>query len=109
MEFYNSFRKVVTFLFRCKELENSIEQLQDEYESTEDYWTQKLEEERSLFDAEQKQNDQKYSELVNKIVEYEEMIKEEAAVKQRLDTIEENDSLEKQVSLVLVLEVFINF
>lgn len=90
---------MLIFLFRCQELETSIEQLQEEYETTENYWTLKLEEERSLFDAEQKQNDQKYSDLVNKIVEYEEMIKDEVAVKQRLETIEENDSLEKQVSL----------
>ena len=82
---------------RCKELESSLELLRMEYEKTEDYWSEKLEEERIFFEELQKLSDKKYSELLDKILEYEDMLKCEKEQKQRLETIEEKDSFEKQV------------
>lgn len=86
---------------RCKELETSLELLRLEYEKTEDYWSERLEEERGLFEEEQKVSDKKYSELLEKILEYEEMLNAEREQRQRLETIEEKDSFEKQVSSYL--------
>ncbi|EEB18770.1 blastoderm specific protein 25D, putative [Pediculus humanus corporis] len=83
---------------RCKELESSLELLRMEYEKTEDYWSEKLEEERIFFEELQKLSDKKYSELLDKILEYEDMLKCEKEQKQRLETIEEKDSFEKQVT-----------
>lgn len=82
---------------RCKDLESSLELLKEEYEKTEDYWADKLEEERILFEKEHKLSDEKYSELVEKIMEYEELLNMEREQKQRLETIDERASFEKQV------------
>lgn len=82
---------------RCKELETSLELLRVEYEKTEDYWSEKLEEERTYFEEEQKLSDKKYGELLDKILEYEEMLKSEKGHRQRLETIEEKENFEKQV------------
>jgi hypothetical protein len=74
-----------------------------EYEKCEDYWAKKLEEERHIYDQEQKLSDEKYSELMSKIREYEEMLggqEDSTADSDRLSTIEERGSLEKQVTLL---------
>lgn len=74
-----------------------------EYEKCEDYWAKKLEEERQLYDQEQKLSDEKFSELMFKIREYEEMLGAQegsTADSDRLSTIEERGSLEKQVILL---------
>jgi len=71
-----------------------------EYEKCEDYWAKKLDEERHLYDQEQKLSDEKFSELMSKIREYEEMLgaqEDSTADSDRLSTIEERGSLEKQV------------
>ena len=59
---------------QCAELERSLDMLKAEYEECEDYWTAKLEEERQLFEQEQKISDEKFSELIAKMAEYEELI-----------------------------------
>ncbi|KAL0267595.1 UNVERIFIED_CONTAM: hypothetical protein PYX00_009823 [Menopon gallinae] len=82
---------------RCKNLETSLELMKVEYEKTEDYWAEKLEEERSFFEEEQKVSDKKYAELIDKIIEYEEMLGTEREQRQRLETIDEKDGFEKQV------------
>ncbi|XP_069682970.1 ninein homolog isoform X3 [Periplaneta americana] len=75
-------------------------QLKQEYEKCEDYWANKLEEERHLYDQEQKFSDEKYAELMSKIREYEEMFgaqeDDRSEDSDRLSTIEERASLEKQ-------------
>ncbi|XP_069682969.1 ninein homolog isoform X2 [Periplaneta americana] len=85
---------------RCADLENSLELLRQEYEKCEDYWANKLEEERHLYDQEQKFSDEKYAELMSKIREYEEMFgaqeDDRSEDSDRLSTIEERASLEKQ-------------
>ncbi|PSN57236.1 hypothetical protein C0J52_05004 [Blattella germanica] len=67
-------KEITTVKERCSELENSLELLRQEYEKCEDYWANKLEEERHLYDQEQKLSDEKYAELMSKIKEYEEML-----------------------------------
>lgn len=84
----------------CQELERSLDLLKAEYEECEDYWAAKLEEERQLFEQEQKISDDKLAELINKIVEYEELISPSDKSKNgdgRLSPIEEKFTLEQQV------------
>ncbi|XP_043263150.1 blastoderm-specific protein 25D [Colletes gigas] len=83
---------------QCAELERSLDLLQIEYEECEDYWTAKLEEERQLFEQEQKISDEKFSELIAKMEEYEELISPVDKVKSsgRLSPIEEKINLEQQ-------------
>lgn len=83
----------------CKDLEASLEQMKKAYEDCEEYWYQKLKEERSmfekerqLFEDEQRDADNKFSELMEKIGEYEEQFKKDG----RLSPIEERDFLEQQ-------------
>ncbi|XP_036340199.1 blastoderm-specific protein 25D [Rhagoletis pomonella] len=84
---------------RCKELEASLEQMQRAYEDCEDYWQSKLAEERKLFERErqiyeeeQQESDKKFTELVEKVREYEEQFSRD----DRLSPIEEKDALEQQ-------------
>jgi hypothetical protein len=85
-----------------------------EYEKCEDYWARKLEEERHIYDQEQKLSDEKFSELMSKIREYEEMLgaqEDSTADSDRLSTIEERGSLEKQVILlhtIMTLHVIVD-
>lgn len=83
---------------QCAELERSLDMLKAEYEECEDYWTAKLEEERQLFEQEQKISDEKFSELIAKMAEYEELISPIDKVKNggRLSPIEEKFNLEQQ-------------
>ncbi|KAH8377562.1 hypothetical protein KR093_005926 [Drosophila rubida] len=84
---------------RCKELESSLEQMQRAYEDCEDYWQSKLTEERQLFDKErhiyedeQMESDKKFTELMEKVREYEEQFSKDG----RLSPIDERDMLEQQ-------------
>ncbi|XP_017888510.1 uncharacterized protein LOC108629986 [Ceratina calcarata] len=83
---------------QCAELERSLELLKIEYEECEDYWTAKLEEERQLFEQEQKISDEKFSELITKMAEYEELFSPVDKIKNggRLSPIEEKFNLEQQ-------------
>lgn len=56
---------------RCKEMEDNLEQMGKEYENCEDYWQSKLNEERLLFDEDQRQSDDKFAELLQKMTELE--------------------------------------
>lgn len=84
---------------RCSELERSLELLKAEYEECEEYWAAKLEEERQLFEQEQKISDDKLAELINKIAEYEELISplDKSKNNGRLSPIDERFNLEQQV------------
>ncbi|XP_030079029.1 blastoderm-specific protein 25D isoform X3 [Drosophila hydei] len=84
---------------RCKELESSLEQMQRAYEECEDYWQAKLSEERQMFDKErhiyeeeQMESDKKFTELMEKVREYEEQFSKDG----RLSPIDERDMLEQQ-------------
>ncbi|KAH8245802.1 hypothetical protein KR038_011128 [Drosophila bunnanda] len=84
---------------RSKELEASLEQMQRAYEDCEDYWQSKLSEERQMFEKErqiyedeQQESDKKFTELMEKVREYEEQFSKEG----RLSPIDERDMLEQQ-------------
>ncbi|XP_066594592.1 ninein homolog isoform X2 [Prorops nasuta] len=83
---------------RCSELEKSLDMLTVEYEACEEYWAHKLEEERQLFEQEQKVSDDKLAELIIKMAEYEELISqpEKPLNDGHLSPIEEKFSLEQQ-------------
>ncbi|XP_039284024.1 blastoderm-specific protein 25D [Nilaparvata lugens] len=84
---------------RCVELETSLDLMRIEYEKCEDYWQSKLDEERRIFDQEQKLSDSKFAELESKILEYAELYGSEndhKPIDNRLPTIEEKYSLERQ-------------
>lgn len=86
---------------RCDELEASMEQLSKEYEACEDYWQSKLNEERQLYEEEQRIADEKFNELLKKMAEYEEQFAGQASGGSksddgRLSPIEEKDVLEQQ-------------
>jgi ninein len=87
-----------TYVARCKELEKNLEQMAKEFENCEDYWQSKLNEERQLYEDEQRQSDEKFNELLKKMGEYEEQF---AAVSEKndgrcLSPIEEKCQLEQQ-------------
>uniref|UniRef100_A0A1A9WUV4 EF-hand domain-containing protein n=1 Tax=Glossina brevipalpis TaxID=37001 RepID=A0A1A9WUV4_9MUSC len=84
---------------RCRELETSLEQMQRAYEDCEDYWQAKLSDERALFEKErqiyeeeQQESDKKFTELMEKVREYEEQFSKDG----RLSPIEEKCQLEQQ-------------
>ncbi|XP_046466245.1 ninein homolog isoform X1 [Neodiprion pinetum] len=83
---------------RCTELERSLDLLRTEYEQCEDYWAGKLEEERQLFEQEQRISDEKFSELIAKMAEYEEQFgnSDKTHNDGRLSPIEERFNLEQQ-------------
>lgn len=83
-------------LQRIQELENSLEQMQKEYEACEDYWQGKLNEERQLYEEEQRISDEKFTELLKKMAEYEEQFATTTEKDGRLTPIEEKCQLEQQ-------------
>lgn len=83
---------------QVKELETSLEQMRKEYEDCEDYWQSKLNEERLLYEEEQRVSDDKFTDLVNKMSEYEALFtnKDDEDKYGRLSPIEEKCVLEQQ-------------
>ncbi|KAH8412209.1 hypothetical protein KR009_000431 [Drosophila setifemur] len=84
---------------RSKDLEASLEQMQRAYEECEDYWQSKLSDERQMFEKErhiyedeQQESDKKFTELMEKVREYEEQFSKDG----RLSPIDERDMLEQQ-------------
>lgn len=98
--------ELATLRDRCSDLEKSLSLMRDEYERCEDYWAGKLDEERQLAEQEQQITDEKFSELMSKIREYEDLFADDhmrrssKSMDGRLETIEEQDGLEKQVTLL---------
>lgn len=82
---------------RCKALEDNLEQMSREYENCEDYWQSKLNEERLLFDDEQRLSDDKFAELLQKMSELEEQFTAQTEKNNgRLSPIDEKCHLESQ-------------
>lgn len=79
---------------RVQELEASLEQMQKEYEACEDYWQGKLNEERQLYEEEQRINCEKFNELLKKMAEYEEQFSSSTERDGRLSPIEEKQYAE---------------
>uniref|UniRef100_A0A182PMC5 EF-hand domain-containing protein n=1 Tax=Anopheles epiroticus TaxID=199890 RepID=A0A182PMC5_9DIPT len=83
---------------RCEELESSLEQMRKEYEDCEDYWQAKVNDERLLYEEEQRISDEKFSDLLKKVAEYEEQFAANPKLEKdgRLSPIDEKDGLEQQ-------------
>lgn len=81
---------------KCTELEDCVELLRNEYEKCEDYWQNKVDEERQFFEAEQKISGEKLNELLEKMREYEEQYANQDMIDNRLPPIVETENLEKQ-------------
>uniref|UniRef100_A0A182NE74 EF-hand domain-containing protein n=1 Tax=Anopheles dirus TaxID=7168 RepID=A0A182NE74_9DIPT len=83
---------------RCEELETSLEQMRKEYEDCEDYWQAKVNDERLLYEEEQRISDDKFTELLKKVAEYEEQFAGHSKLEKdgRLSPIDEKDGLEQQ-------------
>lgn len=68
-----------------------------EYDKCEEYWLSKLEDEREAYNEEQKLSDERLTELISKITEYEEQFASKTN-NSTLPTIDEKYSLEVQFS-----------
>ena len=96
---------------KVAQLEESLELMQGEFESMEDYWQRKLEEERVFYEEQLRSSERQFSELEARMREYEELVvdnrnmakneEEEEEVEgeslseeDKLSTIEETGSLE---------------
>lgn len=76
-----------------KDMEMSLEQMKIEYDKCEEYWSNKLEEERDAYTEEQRLGDERLAELIAKIGDYERQF---TATPAALPTIDERCSLEMQ-------------
>ncbi|XP_019761673.2 blastoderm-specific protein 25D [Dendroctonus ponderosae] len=81
---------------KCTELDDCVELLRTEFEKCEDYWQSKVNEERQLFDAEQRVSGDKLNDLLDKMREYEEQYAQQDLLDSRLAPIAETAHLEKQ-------------
>lgn len=82
---------------RVKELEDNLEAMSREYENCEDYWQSKVNEERLLFDEDQRQSDEKFAELLQKMTELEDQFAAQVERNNgRLSPIDEKCHLESQ-------------
>lgn len=82
---------------RVKELEENLELMSREYENCEDYWQAKVNEERLLFDEDQRQSDEKFAELLQKMTELEDQFATQLEKNNgRLSPIDEKCHLESQ-------------
>lgn len=89
-------QNVTTIKERNDELELCLEQMRKEYEDCEDYWQGKLNEERQLYEEEQRTTNDKFNELLKKMTEYEEQFAVSEVKSGRLSPIEEKCYLEQQ-------------
>lgn len=84
---------------QCGDLENSLQLMKEEYDKTEDYWHEKLQEARELYEQDKIEADERLQDLLMKIKEYEELVlSPSAGNNERLPPIEERASLERQVT-----------
>merc|ERR1719220_337610 len=98
---------------KVAQLEESLELMQGEFESMEDYWQRKLEEERVFYEEQLRSSERQFSELESRMREYEELVvdnrnnmgknqeevePESLSEEDKLSTIEEMGSLEVQVT-----------
>lgn len=83
---------------QCSELERSLQLLQEEYEKCEDYWQDKLQEARDMYEQDKQDSDEKFQDLLMKIREYDDLMSNSNSASDRLPPIEERASLERQVT-----------
>ena len=80
-----------------------------EFESMEDYWQKKMNEERELYERQIKMNEIQFKDLEVKMKEYEDLLMTIEPKQQieadRLSTIDEKRSLEEQVCIIESLDI----
>ena len=92
-----------------KDLEESLDLIREEFESMEDYWQKKLDDERAFYEEQLKISERQFKDLESRLKEYDEVLldakqKDQSNVDDdKLSTIEETFSLECQVCLELKL------
>ena len=87
-------------MLNYRQLEESLKLMRDEFESMEDYWQNKLNEERMFYEEQLKTNDRQFKELEERLKEYVIMDDIEASKEnEQLSTIDEKGSLEYQVTI----------
>ena len=96
------------FLFR--QLEESLDLMKEEFESMEDYWQNKLEDERKFYEEQLKTNENQFRELESRMKEYDEVLithldDNKQDDNDKLSTIDETSSLEYQVNSYFIISV----
>lgn len=71
IEMNNIIDEKMNLVQRCEELEQALDLLRNEYDHCENYWANKLDDERQLYEQEHEQSNEKLKELLIKISEYE--------------------------------------
>ena len=84
--------------------------MSSEFESLEDYWQNKMDEERKFYEKQLKGNEKQFEELDVKMKDYEDLLmavepkENEVSESDRLSTIDEKRSMEEEVSLFSLYE-----
>ena len=79
--------------------------MSSEFESLEDYWQKKMDEERKFYEKQLKSNEKQFEELDVKMKEYEDLLmtvepkENEVSEPDRLSTIDEKRSMEEEVNI----------
>ena len=96
--------KVIDLEERNKQLEESMDLIREEFESMEDYWQKKLDEERVFYEEQLKISERQFKELESRMKDYTDSfddnnvaLKSKEDDDDKLSTIEETFSLECQV------------
>jgi len=96
-------------LEKNKQLEEGLDLMGSEFESMEDYWQKKMNEERELYERQIKMNEIQFKDLEVKMKEYEDLLMTIEPKQQieadRLSTIDEKRSLEEQVCITKSLDI----
>jgi uncharacterized protein with PIN domain len=81
-----------------KHLEESLELMHSEFESMEDYWQKKMDDERIFYEGQLKASEKQFRELELKLEEYEELLNSRVDGSEGLFTIDEQRSMEETVN-----------
>merc|ERR1712013_226381 len=96
-------------LEKNKQLEDGLDLMGSEFESMEEYWQKKMNEERELYERQIKMNEIQLKDLEVKMKEYEDLLTTMEPKQQieadRLSTIDEKRSLEEQVNITESLDI----
>ena len=103
------------------QLEESLDLMREEFESMEDYWQKKLEDERKFYEEQLKESETHLKHLEGKLKEYDEILLlhqnerqhnsneiDDDADDEKLSTIEETFSLECQVNVIMSKNIYIH-
>ena len=86
--------------------------MSSEFESMEEYWQKKMDQERTFHEEQVKSNEKQFKELDMKMKDYEELLmaaepeQNEVSESDRLSTIDEKRSMEEEVNII-VFSIFV--